>query len=67
MALTRFQILLTRGAKSCYQTRYDHQPFRGWSNIVCGIAGDQRELRRRRLQQFTDDLCDDCRKIARNE
>jgi hypothetical protein len=49
MALTRFQILLTRGAKSCYQTRYDHQPFRGWSNIVCGIAGDQRELRRRRL------------------
>ena len=33
------------------------------SGLVCRICGAVPE----HGQQFTDDLCDDCRKIARNE
>jgi hypothetical protein len=42
---------------------------RVWANLcresawVCRICGAVPE----RGQRFTDDLCDDCRKIARNE
>jgi hypothetical protein len=32
----------------------------GWLCRICGAVPEHG-------QQFTDDLCDDCRKIARNE
>ena len=32
----------------------------GWVCRICGAVPEHG-------QQFTDDLCDDCRKIARNE
>jgi hypothetical protein len=47
----------------------EHDKDRVWANLcrenawVCRICGAVPE----RGKQFTDDLCDDCRKIARNE
>lgn len=47
----------------------EHEKDQVWANLcrenawVCRICGAVPE----RGQQFTDDLCDDCRKIARNE